>query len=90
MLTALEKGVKGGLWFSLIDKVFPTIDSWIRTRLRSILRKRHGGRGRGRGRDHQRWPRAYFKEMGLYSLVQAHRLACESLKGVQQPESRMR
>ena len=67
---------------------FPTIDSWIRMRLRSILRKRRGGRGRGR--DHQRWPNAYFKDLGLYSPVEAHRLACESLKGAQQPESRMR
>ncbi|MCE7911650.1 MAG: group II intron reverse transcriptase/maturase, partial [Candidatus Brocadia sp. AMX3] len=38
---------------------FPRIDRWIRMRLRSILRKRRGGKGRGRGADHQRWPNAY-------------------------------
>lgn len=51
---------------------FPEIDSWVRMRLRSILRKRHGRRGRGRGRDHQRWPNAYFAQQGLYSLTTAH------------------
>ncbi len=28
MLTALEKGVKGGPWFSLIDKVYPAANLW--------------------------------------------------------------
>jgi len=51
---------------------FPEIDSWVRMRLRSILRKRHGRQGRGRGRDHQRWPTAYFAQQGLYSLTTAH------------------
>jgi len=50
---------------------FPTLDGWIRMRLRSILRKRHGGRGRGRGRDHQRWPNVYFVELGLFSMTAA-------------------
>ena len=91
-IASINRVLRG--WFGYFQHsyrtTFPTIDSWIRMRLRSILRKRRGGRGRGRGRDHQRWPNAYFKDLGLYSLVQAHRLACESLKGAQQPESRMR
>jgi RNA-directed DNA polymerase len=57
---------------------FPSLDGWVRMRLRSILRKRQGGRGRGRGRDHQRWPNAYFAEQGLFSLTTAHALACQS------------
>ena len=32
-----------------IATALKTLDSWVRMRLRSILRKRHGGRGRGRG-----------------------------------------
>jgi RNA-directed DNA polymerase len=60
---------------------FPSLDSWIRMRLRSILRKRIKRKGRGRGNDHQRWPNAYFQEQGLFSLVAAHALACQSLKG---------
>ena len=41
---------------------FPTLDGWIRMRLRSILRKRSGRAGRGRGADNHRWPNAYFAE----------------------------
>ncbi len=50
----------------------PTLDGWIRMRLRSILRKRHKRKGRGRGRDNQRWPNAFFAELGLFSLAAAH------------------
>ena len=57
---------------------FPELDGWIRGRLRSILRKRQKKRGRGRGSDHQRWPNAYFADLGLYSLKAAHQLACQS------------
>src|SRR3989339_952861 len=60
---------------------FPRIDSWIRMRLRSILRKRRGGEGRGRGADHQRWPNAYFANLGLFPLTAAHALACQSRMG---------
>lgn len=47
---------------------FQSLDGWIRMRLRSILRKRSKRKGRGRGADHQRWPNAFFKKNGLYSL----------------------
>lgn len=52
-----------------IGNIFPPLDTWVRGRLRSIQRKRHKGSGRARGRDHQRWPNAYFAELGLISLV---------------------
>ena len=71
-------------WFAYFKHsyktTFPSVDSWLRVRLRSILRKRRGGRGRGRGSDHQRWPNAFFEEHGLYSLVAAHAQACQSLR----------
>lgn len=57
---------------SRYHNVFTDIDGWVRMRLRSILRKRRGGRGRGRGLDHQRWPNSYFAQMGLFSLKEAH------------------
>jgi RNA-directed DNA polymerase len=57
---------------------FPSLDGWIRMRLRSILRKRRGGRGHGRGTDHQRWPNAYFTERGFFCLEIAHASACQS------------
>jgi RNA-directed DNA polymerase len=61
--------------------VFTDVDGWVRMRLRSILRKRAGGRGRGRGTDNQRWPNAYFAECGLYSLGAAHIRLNQSLMG---------
>jgi RNA-directed DNA polymerase len=59
---------------------FRPLDQWIRTRLRSILRKRRRGRGRGRGADHQRWPNAYFVEHGLFSLMAARASAAQSAR----------
>jgi RNA-directed DNA polymerase len=63
-------------WFGYFQysqpATFLELDGWIRTRLRSILRKRQKKRGRARGRDHQRWPNAYFKKFGLFSLEAAH------------------
>jgi RNA-directed DNA polymerase len=61
--------------------VFSSLDSWLRMRLRSILRKRAGRRGRGRGLDHHRWPNAYFAELGLFTMQTAHARACQSLGG---------
>jgi RNA-directed DNA polymerase len=57
---------------------FEPLDSWLRMRLRSILRRRQGRRGRGRGQDHQRWPNAFFSEHGLFSLATAHATARQS------------
>jgi RNA-directed DNA polymerase len=59
-------------------RTFRPLDGWTRMRLRSILRKRHGGRGRGRGRDQRRWPNAYFAKHGFFSLSEAHELACQA------------
>ena len=50
---------------------FGALDGWLRMRLRSLLRKRAGGRGRGRGGDHLRYPNAYFRAAGLFSLAEA-------------------
>lgn len=61
--------------------VYTDLDSWIRGRLRSILRKRAARRGRGRGADHQRYRNQYFTDHGLYSLHAAHGRVCQSLTG---------
>jgi len=80
IITGLNRILKG--WFEYFKHshyyIFSSIDSWIRMRLRSILRRRQGRRGRGRGRDHQRWPNAYFEAHGLFSLASAHAQACQS------------
>jgi RNA-directed DNA polymerase len=59
---------------------FVTLDTWIRTRLRSILRKRQGRKGPARGPDHQRWPNKFFADRGLFSMFEAHVAACQSAR----------
>jgi RNA-directed DNA polymerase len=80
IIGALNQTLRG--WFAYFQHgrpwIFGQLDSWIRGRLRSILRKRCKRRGRGRGLDHQRWPNAFFAEQGLFNLADAHRLACQS------------
>jgi len=79
----LNKSLRG--WYEYFKHshktTFPRIDRWIRMRLRSILRKRRGGKGRGRGADHQRWPNAYFANLGLFTVTAAHALVCQSRRG---------
>jgi RNA-directed DNA polymerase len=71
-------------WFNYfqhsISNIFGGLDKWTRGRLRSILRRRHKGKGRARGRDHQRWPNAYFAELGLISLALARAKAANARK----------
>jgi RNA-directed DNA polymerase len=60
---------------------FETLDAWIRTRLRSLLRKRAGFQRRRRAADHRRWPVAFFAAYGLFSLAHAHAAARRSRRG---------
>jgi RNA-directed DNA polymerase len=63
-------------WFAYFKhshRSFAALDSWIRMRLRSVLRKRAGDRGRGDGlADSRRWPTPFFATHGLFSLHAAH------------------
>ena len=75
VITKINPILRG--WFeyykhSTIRSDFQVLDGWVRQRFRSILRKRRKRKGRGRGADHQRWPNAYFTDLGLFSLVAAH------------------
>lgn len=80
IIRELNKTLVG--WFEYFKhsnkRTFRRMDGWIRMRLRSILRKRNRRHGRGRGLDHQRWPNAYFEEMGLFAMYQAHAKLCQS------------
>jgi RNA-directed DNA polymerase len=80
IITDVNRTLRG--WFEYFKHSYRTtfrdVDGWVRGRLRNILRKRQHRRGRARGADHHRWPNAYFAEQGLYSLVAAHALACQS------------
>jgi RNA-directed DNA polymerase len=84
IIADLNRTVRG--WFGYFKHsyrtVFPSLDGWIRRRLRRILLKRRGQDGPGRSRFvHQLWPNAYFAEHGLFSLATAHRLACQPPSG---------
>lgn len=80
IIADLNRPLRG--WFAYFKHappwVFRRLDGWIRGRLRSLLRRRSGRRGRGRGSDHQRWPNAFFAELGLFNLERAHALARQS------------
>jgi len=62
-------------WYEYFKHAHPSelssLDSWVRMRLRSILRKRNKGSGRGGGLDHFKWPNHYFATLGLFSLETA-------------------
>ena len=77
IITNLNRRLRG--WYGYFQHshatTFTGLDQWVRTRLRSILRKRRGQQGSGRGADHQRWPNAFFAACGLFSLVTAHATA---------------
>lgn len=79
IITDVNQVLRG--WFEYFKHSYPTVfaslDGWLRMRLRSILRKRNGGKGRGRGTDHHRWKNAYFAERGLFSLKTAREQAVQ-------------
>ena len=54
-------------------------DEWTRGRLRSVLRRRTGRKGISRClNDHQTWTIDFFRAQGLFSLMRAHTLSCQS------------
>ncbi|MEW6712941.1 MAG: group II intron reverse transcriptase/maturase, partial [Candidatus Riflebacteria bacterium] len=79
----LNNTLKG--WFEYFKHshkwTFPKIDIFIRKRLRSILRRRKGGKGYAKGKDNVRWPNKFFTEIGLYSVTEARLSAVQSLRG---------
>jgi RNA-directed DNA polymerase len=81
IITNLNRTLSG--WFEYFKHSsnaysFRLLDRMVRVRLRSILRRRQGGRGIGRGWDQCRWPNAYFAEQRLFSLVTAYASARQS------------
>ena len=62
---------------------FPSIDGFVRRRLRAILRRhQHRASRLGHSRqDHQRWTNAFFAAQGLFTLTTAHALASQSRCG---------
>jgi RNA-directed DNA polymerase len=79
-LTASLRGWYGYFKYSH-RTTFHTLDGWVRHRLRAILLKRQGkSRWRFTHEDHKTWPIAYFHDLGLFSLAEAHKSECRSRK----------
>ncbi len=82
IIKEVNRSVSG--WFEYfrhsVANIFGKLDKWLRQRLRNILRKRHKGTGHARGRDQQRWPNAYFAELGLISMALARKKASQCRK----------
>jgi len=80
IISDLNPTIKG--WFEYFKHShftsFKNLDGWTRMRLRTILRCRENRYGRSRPGDLRRWPNAFFTEHGLFTLVAAHRLVCQS------------
>jgi RNA-directed DNA polymerase len=61
---------------------FSSLDGFIRRRLRAMLRRQQHRPGQGRClRDHTQWPNAFFAGLGLFTMSEVHRLACQSGSG---------
>ena len=63
-------------WFNYFregnsGQVFRALSGWLRRRLRSILHRRHKGKGIGSQQLHFRWPNRYFARRGLFQLEEA-------------------
>jgi RNA-directed DNA polymerase len=55
------------------------VDQFVRRRLRAILLRRHHKRGKGYSLlPHRLWPNAYFARLGLFTMKEAHAVACRS------------
>jgi RNA-directed DNA polymerase len=70
-------------WFNYFKHAHPMtfsgMDGFIRRRLRAILRKQEKRPGVGRCLDdHKRWPKAFFADMGLFTMTEARALASRS------------
>lgn len=67
-----------GYFRAAILNIHQDLDKFTRRRLRSQLCKANRMSCWGTGTAHQRWPNAYFVELGLFSLEAAHRSHTQS------------
>ena len=84
VIASLNSTLRG--WYGYFQNAhrftFSTLDGFIRRRLRAMLRKQKRRPGQGHcERDHKQWPNAYFANLGLFTMSEAHRLACQSRCG---------
>jgi RNA-directed DNA polymerase len=74
IITDVNRTLRG--WYAYFQhskaNVFPSVDGYVRRRLRSLLEKRRGYTRQGLGQAHHRWPNEWFAKHGLLSLAAAH------------------
>ena len=81
IIEELNPVLKG--WFGYFKHAHPMtfsgVDGLVRRRLRAIRRKQEKRPGLGRCLDdHKRWPKAFFADLGLFTMTEAHALASRS------------
>ena len=81
VIASLNPTLKG--WYGYFKHAqrltFSLIDGFVRRRLRALLRRQKHRPGQGRClRDHKQWPNAFFADLGLFTMYEAHRTACQS------------
>ena len=82
IIASVNRTLRG--WYAYFKhsqkSAFDNTDSWIRERLRAILRRRHHLKRWIRMRDHKLWPNAYFTNLGLFSMATARANESQSRK----------
>jgi len=82
IIASVNRTLRG--WYAYFKhsqkSAFGDTDSWIRGRLRAILRRRHHLKRWIRMRDHKLWPNAYFTNLGLFSMATARANESQSRK----------
>ena len=81
VIASLNPTLKG--WYGYFQHAhrftFSTIDGFVRRRLRAMLRRQKHRPGQGRClRDHKQWPNAFFADLRLFTMSEAHKLARQS------------
>jgi RNA-directed DNA polymerase len=81
VIASLNPTLRG--WFAYFQHAhhftFSSLDGFIRRRLRAMLRRQKHRPGQGQcRRDHTQWPNAFFADLGLFTMSEAHRLARQS------------
>ena len=84
VIAAINPTLKG--WFEYFQhawkSVFPSMDGFVRRRLRAILRTQKKRPGFGKClSDHLNWPNSFFAALGLFTMTEAHRRAHQSRCG---------
>ena len=84
VIASLNPVLKG--WYAYFKQAhrytFSSLDGFIRRRLRAMLRKQKHRPGQGRClNDHTKWPNAFFADLGLFTMSEAHQLARQSRCG---------